>query len=204
MNIKKLQQETVSTLTNTPIRKNDYEWVYLENLFSEETYNQLLELDNQKLSEVMLEVFDNHEWIALLSQKFQNSPKRSDSIKSIYTFWQEAGAGYSLKPHEDSFPRVFTMTLYFPDNNDAPEAGTAIYRVNTHNKDYETIAVAPFLRNSGKIIAPYEGLTWHGVNLVEKDIRRRSVVVVFSAQEWNENQLHYSEWKPGRTVEYQV
>ena len=204
MNITQLQNETIKTLENTLVRHNDYEWLYLEKLFSDQSYQQLIALDNQTLSETMLEVFDNPQWVSLLYKKFQNSPRRSEVIKSVYTFWQEAGSGYSLKPHEDSFPRVFTMTLYFPHDDSAPDAGTAIYRVNTHTKDYETLAIAPFIPNSGKIIAPYDGLTWHGVNLVQGDVNRRSVVVVFSAQEWNADQLHYSEWKPGRTVEYTI
>lgn len=202
MDIKRAQEHTVSALRNAKVEKNNFEWIAIQDLFPNDVYEELMSSGLQEASEKILEIFDNPNFVKLLYDKFHNSPVRSDLISSIYTFWQQSGAGYSLKPHCDSYPRVFTMTVYLADDDDHPEAGTAIYLVNEKTKYYKTMAVAPYLKNSCKIIAPYDNLTWHGVNLIETDVNRKSVVTVFSDQEWDENQLHYATWKPGRTVKY--
>lgn len=200
----KIQKHTIDALDQSVVNNNNFEWISIVNLFPADYYNYLINLDNKDLSQEVLEVFDNEDFVKLLYRKFANSKKRSNTISSIYTFWQVAGSGYSLKPHVDSYPRVFTMTLYFPQDNNNPQAGTAIYDVDYNTREYQTLAVSPFLKNSCKIIAPYDDVTWHGVNLLHEDIQRKSVVCVFSDQEWNKQQLHYADWKPGRTVSYGV
>jgi len=202
MDLERAQQHTVDALRRSRIEKDGFEWVAIQNLFPDDVYQELMGCNLQTASEHILEIFDNPNFVKLLFEKFRDSPLRSDLISSIYTFWQRAGAGYSLKPHCDSYPRVFTMTVYLADDDSSPEAGTAIYSVDKFTKKYETLAVAPFVRNSCKIIAPYDNLTWHGVNLIKEPVDRKSVVTVFSDQEWDENQLHYATWKPGRTVKY--
>lgn len=199
-----IQSHTVNALNSSAVNTHGYEWISVVDLFPVDYYNYLDNLDNHSLSEQVLQVFDNPVFVELLFAKFANSKLRSNTISSIYTFWQVAGAGYSLKPHVDSYPRVFTMTLYFPENNDTPEAGTAIYDVDYNTKQYKTLAVSPYIKNSCKIIAPYDGVSWHGVNPIHKDIQRKSVVCVFSDQQWNSDQMHYADWKPGRTVNYGI
>lgn len=202
MDLKALQDRTVKVLQNTPNSSYNFEWCCMDNLFPEEDYERFRTQSLQQTSQDMLDIFDNEEFVKTLFEKFSNSKLRSDVISSIYTFHQVSGAGYSLKPHCDSYPRVFTMVVYLADDNDYPEYGTAIYSVDRAARTYETVDMSPFVRNSAMIFPPYDNETWHGVNMNEQPLERKSIVVVFSAEEWNENQLHYAEWKPGRTVKY--
>ena len=106
------------------------------------------------------------------------------------------------------FPEGFNIasTATQPDGSlevMVPEAGTAVYEVDRHTKQYKTIGMMPYLRNSCMIICPYDMLTWHGVNMLTEDLNRDSTVIVFSALEWNNKQMHYAEWKPGDTVNYE-
>jgi len=204
MDIEHVKSHTVNSLRNTEIEFSDYYYMTIMDLFPEDFYQKLKSLDIKESQNIVHEIFCNKDFVTLLSEKFKSASRRSDTIKSVYAFWQRHTAGYTLKPHVDSYPRVFTMTVYLADNNDVPEAGTAVYRVNKETKEYETIGMMPYLRNSCMVICPYDELTWHGVNMLEKDIDRDSVVVVFSAEEWNENQLHYADWKPGKTVDYEL
>jgi hypothetical protein len=199
-----VQSHVLEALTNTTVEFNNYEYLCIKNLFPEEFYAELKSLPMPEVSKKVHEVFVNEDFVKLLFEKFKASPKRSEVIKSIYAFWQSHGVGYTLKPHVDSFPRVFTMTVYLADNDDAPNAGTAVYEVNSSTKEYKTVGMMPYLRNSCMIICPYEKLTWHGVDMLTDDISRDSVVVVFSAQEWNDKQMHYADWKPGVTVNYGI
>lgn len=199
-----IKSHVVESLRNTAIEFNNYEYLCIKNLFPEDFYNELKSLSMQEASKQVHEVFINEDFVNLLFEKFNKSPKRSTLIKSIYAFWQQHGVGYTLKPHVDSFPRVFTMTVYLADNDNTPNAGTAVYDVNRSTKEYKTIGMMPYLRNSCMIICPYDNLTWHGVDMLVDDIKRDSIVVVFSAQEWNETQMHYADWKPGVTVNYGV
>lgn len=199
-----VKSHVVESLRNTAIEFNNYEYLCIKNLFPEDFYNELKSLSMQEASKQVHEVFINEDFVNLLFEKFNKSPKRSTLIKSIYAFWQQHGVGYTLKPHVDSFPRVFTMTVYLADNDNTPNAGTAVYDVNRSTKEYKTIGMMPYLRNSCMIICPYDNLTWHGVDMLVDDIKRDSIVVVFSAQEWNETQMHYADWKPGVTVNYGV
>lgn len=199
-----IKSHVVESLRNTAIEFNNYEYLCIKNLFPEDFYNELKSLSMQEASKRVHEVFINEDFVNLLFEKFNKSPKRSTLIKSIYAFWQQHGVGYTLKPHVDSFPRVFTMTVYLADNDNTPNAGTAVYDVNRSTKEYKTIGMMPYLRNSCMIICPYDNLTWHGVDMLVDDIKRDSIVVVFSAQEWNETQMHYADWKPGVTVNYGV
>lgn len=197
-----IKAHTVNSLHNTEVEYNDFYYMTIKNLFPEEFYQKLKSIDITEVDKMVHEVFCNEEFVKLLAEKFKNAPRRSDHIKSVYAFWQRHTAGYTLKPHVDSYPRVFTMTVYLAENDDVPEAGTAVYSVNKEVRSYETIGLMPYLRNSCMVICPYDELTWHGVNMLTTDINRDSVVVVFSAEEWNENQLHYATWKPGETVNY--
>ena len=199
-----VKSHVVESLRNTAIEFNNYEYLCIKNLFPEDFYNELKSLSMQEASKQVHEVFINEDFVNLLFEKFNKSPKRSTLIKSIYAFWQQHGVGYTLKPHVDSFPRVFAMTVYLADNDNTPNAGTAVYDVNRSTKEYKTIGMMPYFRNSCMIICPYDNLTWHGVDMLVDDIKRDSIVVVFSAQEWNETQMHYADWKPGVTVNYGV
>lgn len=189
----------VDKIKAAPVRHNDYDWIYVTDLLPEDEYWRIRENQDSKR---MLELFDDPEIVRVLYDKFSNAKIRSEKISSIYSFWQTAGSGYSLKPHEDSYPRVFTMTYYFAENDQTPEAGTSVYRVNKQDRTWETLATAPYVPNSAMIIAPYTDVTWHGVNLIEKDVDRQSCVVVYSDLEWTSEQLHYAEWKPGKNVNY--
>jgi hypothetical protein len=199
-----IKSHVVESLQNTVTEFNNYEYLCIKNLFPEDFYNELKSLSMQEASKRVHEVFINEDFVNLLFEKFNKSPKRSTLIKSIYAFWQQHGVGYTLKPHVDSFPRVFTMTVYLADNDNTPNAGTAVYDVNRSTKEYKTIGMMPYLRNSCMIICPYDNLTWHGVDMLTDNIKRDSIVVVFSAQEWNETQMHYADWKPGVTVNYGI
>ena len=202
MDLKDIQAHTVRALHQSPLNMDGFEWTSIEGIFPEDVFQRLLDGDPAETAAEMVDIFDNPAYVDALFKKFYNSPLRSQKISSIYAFPQSSGPGYTLKPHVDSYPRVFTMTVYLAPNNDYPGAGTAIYDVDRNTRTWETLGTAPFLRNAAKVIAPYDNLTWHGVDLITDPVERRSVVVVFSDQEWNENQLHYAEWKPGRTVEY--
>lgn len=179
-----------------------YPWIHVTDLLPHDHYDEIAKTAGTAGSKMLVDVFDSPEIVKALYNKFSDWPVRTDEIKSIYAFWQSTGAGFSLKPHEDSWPRVFTFAYYFAQDDKCPEAGTAIYKVDPDNKTYETLEVAPYLPNSATIFAPDTGATWHGVNLIKEKIDRQSAVIVFSAEEWNENQLHYADWKPGRTVSY--
>lgn len=202
--LKQVQQHTVAALAATDIEKLDYQYMTIKDLFPEEFYSQLTKLEMSEIAHIVCNVFANEDFAVALKQKFAESPIRSETIKSVYAFWQSHGTGYTLKPHVDSFPRVFTMTVYLAENDDHPEAGTSVYAVDTNTREYETVGLMPYLRNSTMVICPYDMLTWHGVEMLEADIDRRSVVVVFSAQDWNKDQMHYAEWKPGVTVNYEL
>ena len=202
MDLKQIQDHTVKALNQSPKQIDGYEWYSIADMFPDAVFQRLLEQDANDTAAEMLDIFDNEEYVDALFAKFNASPLRSQKISSIYTFPQSSGPGYTLKPHVDSYPRVFTMTVYLAPNNDYASAGTSIYKVNRETRDWTTLGTAPFLRNYAKVIAPYDDLTWHGVDLITDPVERRSVVVVFSDQEWNETQLHYADWKPGRTVEY--
>jgi len=198
-----IQAHTVNALESTIVSESPYQYVCIENLFPEDFYVKLKAMSLEDASRLIQQVFVNESFVKLLFEKFKQSPKRSNVIRSIYAFWQRHGLGYTLKPHVDSYPRVFTLTVYLADNNEVPEAGTAVYEVDRHTKQYKTIGMMPYLRNSCMIICPYDMLTWHGVNMLTEDINRDSTVVVFSALEWNNEQMHYAEWKPGDTVNYE-
>lgn len=202
MDFKDIQAHTVRALNQSPKQTDGFEWFSIADIFPDDVFQRLLEQDANETAAEMLEIFDNPEFVAALFSKFYNSPLRSKKISSIYTFPQSSGAGYTLKPHVDSYPRVFTMTVYLAPNNDYASAGTAVYEADRATRTWRTLGTAPFLRNYAKVIAPYDDLTWHGVDLITDPVERRSVVVVFSDQTWDESQLHYAEWKPGRTVEY--
>jgi hypothetical protein len=178
------------------------QWLFVDPMFNEPTYEKLLEMDQEHRARQLVDMFNDDAIVQLLYKKFDTTEARSDTIKSIYAFWQTHHAGYTLKPHVDSYPRVFTVVVYFAKDNDTPEAGTAIYNIiDKDNKIYETVGIAPYHRNSGMIICP-TSTSWHGVDMLKKDIDRESVVIVFSAEEWNEKQMHYATWKPGVTVDY--
>jgi|TARA_B110000908_G_C10266571_1_gene464531 hypothetical protein len=191
----KINQCTVST-------HGEYPWAQVYNFLPDEYYNRAAELADTEGSAMLLDAFDSPAIVRALYEKFSNWTLRADEIKSIYSFWQRTGAGYSLKPHEDSWPRVFTIVYYFAKDDKCPQAGTSIYEVDQKNKTYNTLEVASYIPNSATIFAPNTGISWHGVDLITEQIDRQSAVVVFSAEEWNKNQLHYADWKPGRTVNY--
>jgi len=178
------------------------EWLFIEPMISEEMYTELLSISGPDRAARLVDIFNDEEIIQLLYQKFANTEVRSDTIKSIYAFHQVHGAGYTLKPHVDSYPRVFTVVMYFAKDNDTPEAGTVVYNIiDIEKKEYETSGIAPFRRNSGMIISPTDS-SWHGVDMLTKELERESVVLVFSAEPWNDSQMHYADWKPGVTVDY--
>jgi len=203
LELNKTQQHTVDRLNNTELQHINFDWMSITELFPDDVYTQLSRMNNTNLSKSVLDIFDNENFVKALYNKF-TGPVRSDTISSIYTFWQLAGTGYSLNPHVDSYPRVFSMVLYFPENDDYPHVGTAIYEADPQTKVYQTLEISPYIRNSCLIIAPYENLTWHGVNMVKEDIQRRSVVCVFSDKEWNHNERYYADWKPGKNVNYGI
>lgn len=179
--------------------RGGYPWMTVTDFLPADLYENIrINQDCQQL----LDAHDDPNIVKALYSKFNDYPIRQDSIQSIYTFWQSTGAGYSLKPHEDSWPRVFTIVYYFPDDDTYPEAGTAIYEVDEDKRDYTTVATSPYLPNTATIIAPDTGRTWHGVDLIQRQVSRQSAVLVFSAEEWTPAQLHYADWKSGRTVNY--
>ncbi len=204
INLTLVQQHTVNSLRNTEIEFSSYYYMTIKNLFPDDFYKLLKQTPIDKVDSIVHEVFCDAEFVNLLATKFKDAPRRSSHIKSVYAFWQRHNAGYTLKPHVDSYPRVFTMTVYLADNNETPEAGTVVYDVNKETRTYKTVGLMPYLENSCMVICPYDEVTWHGVDMLEKDINRDSVVVVFSAEEWNEGQLHYATWKPGKTVDYVI
>lgn len=179
------------------------EWIELCSLFEEDFYNELIAMPNEERAHVLVEKMNDKRLVQMLFSKFGTFGLRSDVIRSIYAFGQTHGIGYTLKPHVDSYPRVFNMVFHFAVDDNAPEAGTAIYDIkNFETKEYKTYATAKYLRNSATVLC-LNTHSWHGVDMLMKDIKRDSVVVVFSAEEWNENQIHYAEWKPGITVNYE-
>jgi len=204
LNINEVQQYTLSRLQDTDVKYNTYQFMCIPDLFPEDFYNEIKNSKLEDASALVHSVFNSEEFTKELFRKFSDSPKRSETIRSIYSFHQSHGRGYTLKPHVDSYPRVFTMTVYLANDNKTPEAGTAVYSVDKNTKQWKTIDMMPYLKNSCMIICPYDDLTWHGVNILEKDIDRDSIVVVFSAEKWNESQIHYAEWKPGKTVNYGI
>lgn len=188
-------------VADLPITK--IEWIEVCPLFEEDFYNTLMEMPNDKRAELLVEKMNDDRIVQMLFSKFGTFGLRSNVIRSIYAFGQTHGIGYTLKPHVDSYPRVFNMVFHFAEDDNTPEAGTAVYDIkNFETKEYETYATANYLRNSCTILC-LNTHSWHGVDMLMKDIKRDSVVLVFSAEEWNENQMHYADWKPGVTVNYE-
>ena len=196
-----ITEHVIAALQKATVQTTTMDFITVEDAFPEDFYQSLLDMPVQDTDNIAVEVFNDSRIVKLLYDKFASAPVRSDVIKSIYAFWQQSGCGYSLRPHVDGFPRVFTVIINLAENNNLPHIGTAIYDVNLANNTYTTNTVAPYLRNSFSVIAPHDH-TWHGVNLIKETVDRRSIVLVFSAQEWNEDQLHYADWKPGVTVNY--
>jgi len=179
------------------------EWIEVCPLFEEDFYNELMSMPNSKRAEVLVEKMNDKRIVDILFSKFGKFGLRSTVIRSIYAFGQTHGIGYTLKPHVDSYPRVFNMVFHFTEDDEVPEAGTAIYDIKSlGKKEYETYATAKYLKNSCTILC-LNSDSWHGVDMLMKDIKRDSVVLVFSAEEWNESQMHYADWKPGVTVNYE-
>ena len=158
----------------------------------------------EKVQHMLVNDFNDRNVMSAVCEKFVNAPKNGDTIKSIYAFWQTHGTGYTLKPHEDGPSRIFTFTIYLPDNDEYPDAGTAIYEVDEANREYKTVGMMPYLMNSAMLIAPYTKRTWHGVNMLTKPIKRDSIVLVFANHEWAEGKVHYAKWKAGVNVNHAI
>lgn len=196
-----LIEKSEVSVADLPITK--VEWIEMFPLFEDHFYDELMAMPNEERAQVLVEKMNDERLVQMLFSKFGTFGLRSDVIRSIYAFGQTHGIGYTLKPHVDSYPRVFNMVFHFAEDDNVPEAGTAIYDVkNFETKEYETYATAKYLRNSCTILC-LNTHSWHGVDMLMKDIKRDSVVVVFSAEEWNETQMHYADWKPGITVNYE-
>ena len=187
---------------DTPVdRRGGYPWLTVSDVVPPAEYERLRQTGGTEASQRLVDAFDDPRIVRQLYQSFSGE-HRPDPIRSIYAFWQRTGSGYSLKPHEDSWPRVFTVVMYFPEDDDYPLAGTSIYAVDEDARTYSTVAVSPYQSNTMTIIAPVTGITWHGVDLITRPVNRNSAVIVYSAQPWDRHQLHYASWKPGRNVDY--
>lgn len=191
----------VDRIQSTPLSMvGGYPWMHVTDFLPDEQYKKIAQA---RSAQALVDAYDDPAIVSALYEKFSGHNVRQSNIRSIYAFWQSSGAGYSLKPHEDSWPRVFTIVFYFAEDDSYPEAGTSIYEVDEKQRTYRTVATAPYLPNSASIIAPETGKSWHGVDLIKRPVDRQSAVLVFSAEEWNSNQLHYADWKPGKTVNYE-
>lgn len=200
-NIEDTKTHVRKQFSNTNVEKTHMHFMSIDNLFPDDFYKYVMTLELTEAQRLAHDILCDEHIVKTLYKKFVDAELRSDVIRSVYAFWQRSGAGYSLKPHVDSYPRVFTVIVNLADSNEHPNIGTAMYSVDDQIKQYTTNAVAPYVMNSASVIAPNDH-TWHGVNLIENPVDRKSIVVVFSAQEWNDDQIHYSEWKSGSTVNY--
>lgn len=193
-----------SAIRNTILNSEPYEWMHIRKLFSKEYYQKLKSSSPKDIQNMLINDFNDTDVMNAVCEKFVDAPKNGDTIQSIYAFHQTHGMGYTLKPHEDGPSRIFTFTIYLADNDDYPEAGTAVYEVDEETREYKTVGMMPFLVNSAMLIAPYTKRTWHGVNMLTKDIERESVVLVFANHPWEEGKVHYANWKAGVNVNHVI
>lgn len=193
-----------TSISNAVLNDDPYEWMHINNIFPPEYFKQLKSLPLTEVQRMLVEDFNDPDVMKAVCTKFIDAPKNGDIIKSVYAFWQTHGTGYTLKPHEDGPSRIFTFTIYLPDNDDYPDAGTAVYEVNEKTRDYKTVGMMPYLTNSAMLIAPCTKRTWHGVNMLTKPIKRDSIVLVFANHEWAPGKVHYADWKSGVNVDYVI
>jgi len=194
----------VNALQKSNINILPYEWMHIENIFSDEYYKLLKSTPLEEVQKMLIDDFNDPDVFDTVIEKFTGAPLNGDTINSIYAFWQSHGKGYTLKPHEDGETRIFTFTIYLADNNDYPEAGTAVYEVNENTKEYKTVSMIPYTMNSAMLIAPCKKRTWHGVNMLEHNIKRDSIVLVFATHKWEPGQMHYADWKSGISVTHVI
>ena len=199
-----ISSHIASAILNTDVHSSPYEWMHIENIFPDEYFKLLKSTPLEEVQHMLVNEFNDPNIMNAVCKKFLDAPKNGDTIQGIYAFWQTHGTGYTLKPHEDGPSRIFTFTIYLPDNNDYPEAGTAIYEVNEDTREYKTIDIVPYQMNSAMLIAPYNHRTWHGVDMLTKPIKRDSIVLVFANHEWKEGKVHYADWKAGVTVNHAI
>lgn len=200
----KQSDHIANAINSTNINTSPYEWMHITNLFTDDYFKLLKSTSLEKVQHMLVDDFNDEKVMSAVCNKFSNSPKNGDTIKSIYAFWQTHGTGYTLKPHEDGPSRIFTFTIYLPDNDDYPEAGTAIYEVDEEKREFNTVGMMPYVMNSAMLIAPYTKRTWHGVNMLTKPIKRDSIVLVFANHEWAEGKVHYADWKAGVNVNHVI
>lgn len=199
-----ISEHIANAISNTYIESVPYEWMHIRDIFPSDYYAKLKSEPLDKVQHMLVEDFNDDRVFKAVSDKFIDAPKNGDEIKSVYAFWQTHGKGYTLKPHEDGPSRLFTFTIYLADNDDYPDAGTAVYEVNEETREYKTVGMMPYLMNSAMLIAPFNKRTWHGVNMLTQDIKRDSVVLVFGNHAWNSGEVHYAKWKAGTTVSYAI
>lgn len=193
-----------SAIRNTGMNSDPYEWMHIRSIFPDDYFKLLKSIPLEEVQHMLVNDFNDIDVMSAVCEKFVDTPKNGDIIQSIYAFWQTHGAGYTLKPHEDGPSRIFTFTIYLPDNDDYPEAGTAIYEVNEEIREYKTVGMMPYLMNSAMLICPFNKRTWHGVNMLTKPIKRDSIVLVFANHEWAEGKVHYADWKAGVNVNHVI
>ena len=186
--------------------RGGYPWLTVKDILPDDVNQQIKSQNVMRLAggRMLVDVFDNPHVIRSLYKVFGECdyPIRSDRIRSIYVQSQTTGPGHSLRPHEDAWPRVFTMIYYFPEDNSYPLAGTAIYEVDESTRTYKTVATSPYQINTATIMVPCTGHGWHGVDLITRPVNRQSAVIVFDAEPWDENNQDYHHTPYGRTVDY--
>ena len=200
----KISKHIASAISNTKVTMDPYEWMHIENIFPEDYYKLLKSTPLAQAQEMLVDDFNDEDIFKAVIEKFKTAPLNSDIIKSVYAFWQSHGKGYTLKPHEDGTARIFTFTIYLPENDDYPEAGTSVYEVNEETKEYKTVGMIPYVSNSAMLIAPCSKRTWHGVDMLKHDIKRDSVVLVYGNHEWKKGEMHYADWKAGTNINYVI
>lgn len=197
-----ISEHIANAIDNTVLKTSPYEWMHINGIFPDSYFKRLKTEPLEKVQHMLVEDFNDDRVFKAVTDKFVNAPTNSNTIQSVYAFWQTHGKGYSLKPHEDGASRIFTFTIYLPDDDNYPEAGTAVYEVDEKTREYKTVGMMPYLMNSAMLIAPYTKRTWHGVNMLTNDIKRDSVVLVFGNHKWGKGEVHYADWKAGVTVNY--
>ena len=96
--------------------------------------------------------------------------------------------GFWLEPHTDIRAKLFTMLVYLATDPGSEKWGTDIYDDNL-----DLVATAPCRFNWGLIFIPGPN-TWHGFRRRPLDGVRKSIIVNYVRDEWNDrHQLAYPD-----------
>ena len=197
-------EHIVNCINNTELQHVNFDFLYLENLFPDDFYSELINLTQTEWTPRVFPLFNNREVTSAFGEKFKNTPKRSNHVRGMYTFPATHSTGYTLKPHVDSYPKIMTLAIFLAKDRNHPESGTAIYDVSfKHGWSYNTVYTAPFLPNTGMIFCGMDDLTWHGVDMCKTDLVRNSVVIQWLAEPWAGNKYN-NGWQIGVDCDYEI